>query len=252
MTWCWEWGSLFRASTIEFEPLRVYLWPFRLHLRPFWVNFGPVSVNFGLYKMILGHRKLILDVILDLWETILESGCLCWPLRYNCMPCGVISRPLGFDFWPRWWRVHCRLFQQFGFLLILLKKQDPKNQKRSLRNWPLFFRGLKMFVVFSHQNPQLLIETRPWKKSYFLKTFSMDGFQIKFADFCGKIEQTSLNHSKLRLSAYGRFLYYWILLFEKKIIKNQIIEIVCSGYAGGWGVFLQIIFTFFKVVLKLF
>ena len=50
-----------------------------------------------------------------------------------------------------------------------------------------------MFVVFSHQNPQLSIENRPWKKSFFLKKKSMDGFQIKFADFGGKIQETSLN-----------------------------------------------------------
>ena len=50
-----------------------------------------------------------------------------------------------------------------------------------------------MFVLFSHQDLQLSIETRPWKKSIFLKKKSMDEFQIKFAYFGGKIQQTSLN-----------------------------------------------------------
>ena len=112
VSWCWASGTLFRVSTIEFEPLRVTSGCFGVNLRPFWVDYGHLRVNFGLYQMILVHWKLILIVILDLWESILKSGSLFRPFSFNYYKhWGVIPGPIGFDFWPRHVRPYNRVYK---------------------------------------------------------------------------------------------------------------------------------------------
>ena len=44
--------------------------------RPPSFNFGPMEINIVLCQMTILHRKLILGIMLDLWESILESGSL--------------------------------------------------------------------------------------------------------------------------------------------------------------------------------
>ena len=45
------------------------------------------------------------------------------------------------------------------------------------------FRDLKLFVVFSHQNPQNLFWNPSFEKKFFFEKKTMDGFQIQFCGF---------------------------------------------------------------------
>ena len=68
--------------------------------RPLSFNFGHMEINIVLCQLTILQQKSILGIILDLWESILESGSLFRPLRYNFMPLGGIFGPIGFKFWP--------------------------------------------------------------------------------------------------------------------------------------------------------
>ena len=105
--------------------------------------------------------------LLDIWESISESGCLFRPLRFNFMHCGVIRGPLQFYFWLLNVRPYNRVFEiglwEFDFFswkksdFFLLKKSDFFWYKKSD-----FFR---------------------WKKSDFFRWKISDFFRWKKYDF---------------------------------------------------------------------
>ena len=133
-------------ENLEIRSWKIYTW--KLEGKNWKLEVSEKIVEGPRPRLKLLLQPWILRVILDLWESILDSRSLFRPLRFSFIHWEVISGPLGFNFWLRnvrpynWvfkiglWESVCLRLKNLNFSWI---KSDWKNPIFLDEKNPMFF-----------------------------------------------------------------------------------------------------------------